>query len=111
MRSGFDELRGRTVSVTTSPRAPETKTKLEALRDKGLQGKLRQRDLAEFRAKSNPAADGLKSYLTRLRAMRQTALRLKQMPEEAIPKLDTLIEVIENALVIHKAGGGLPEAA
>ena len=91
--------------------APETRTKLEALRDKGLQGKLRKRDLAEFRAKSNPAIDGLKSYLSRLRGMRRIALRLKQMPEEAIPKLDAFIEVIENALTVQKADTGLPEAA
>ena len=89
----------------------ETRAKLEVLHAKGLEGKLRPRDMREFRERSKPSSDAIKSYLSRLRTMRRTGPRLKDMPAEAMSKMDAVIEVIENAIASLKARGNLASAA
>ena len=91
--------------------APDTRAKLEALRAKGLQGKLRAHDLDEFRARSRPEADVLKAFLSKLRGLRRSGARLKGVPAEALAKLDAAIEVVQHAMTVHKAGAGLRRAA
>lgn len=90
---------------------PETRAKLKELHAKGLEGKLRQRDLHEFREESRQGSDALKSFLSKLRNLRRRGARLQEVPAEAISKLDAAIEVIQNAMTIQKAGAGLGRAA
>ena len=90
---------------------PETRAKLEELRAKGLEGKLRPRDLDAFRERSKPESDVLKSFLLKLRTLRRNGARLKEMPPEAISKLDGVIEVVVNAITTQKAGAGLDRVA
>jgi hypothetical protein len=82
----------------------ESRARLEALRAKGLAGALRQRDLREFRKKSTQAQDPCKVYLSQLLSLRRKGLRVKNLPGEAITKLDDVIEVIQNAIAVVKAG-------
>lgn len=91
--------------------AGETRSKLQALRAKALEGKLRQRDLREFRVKSKAGSDPMKVLLSSLNTMRRRCLRLKDIPPEAISKLEDVIEVIQNALAVGKAGKTLDGAA
>lgn len=89
----------------------ETRTRLEELQAKGLTGKLRQRDLREFRKKSNPQVNALKGYLTTLYGIRRRGMKMKDMPGEAITKLNDAIEVIQNALAVKKTSDSLVNAA
>lgn len=89
----------------------DARARLEALRAKGLAGTLRQRDLREFRKRSTQATDPLKAYLSQLLAMRRKGLRVKSLPEEALTKLDGVIQVIQNAIAVKKAGDALQSAA
>ncbi len=91
--------------------ATDTRAKLEALRVKALKGRLRQRDLREFKKKSEPHVDALKSFLSTLFAVRKRGMRLKDMPPEAITKLEGVIDVIQNAIANRKAGEILEGAA
>jgi hypothetical protein len=88
-----------------------TRAKLEELRAKGLEGKLRQRDLDEFRESSRSKSDALRSFLSTLRNLRRRGARLEGMPSEAVAKMDAAIELIAHAIVIRNAGAGLPDAA
>lgn len=88
-----------------------TRAKLGALRARGCEGKLRQRDLREFRKKSEPQLDALKAFLSTLFALRRRGLRLKDMPSEAMTKLGGVIEVIQNAIAVREAGDTLAGAA
>lgn len=89
----------------------ETRVRLQELRTKGLTGKLRQRDLRDFRKKSEPQVNALKLYLTALFGIRRRGMKLRDMPEEAITKLTGAIEIIQNALAVKKAGDVLVEVA
>jgi len=90
--------------------AGEKRSKLQALRAKALEGKLRQRDLREFQKKSKPQSDTLKEYLSTLLTFRRRGLSLQDMPPEVITKLDGVIEVIQQAIAVRKAGEVLDKA-
>ena len=88
----------------------QSRARLETLRAKGLAGTLRLRDLREFRRKSIQAQDPCKAYLSQLLSLRRKGVRVKDLPEEAITKLDGVIEVIQNAIAVKKAGDALGNA-
>jgi hypothetical protein len=91
--------------------AGDTRSKLQALQAKALEGKLRQRDLREFRVKSKAGTDPMKALLSSLFTLRRRCLRLKDIPPEAISKLEGVIEVVQNAQAVRKAGETLAGAA
>ena len=86
-----NELKKKTLSK-------ETRAGLEALRTKALEGRLRDKDLDNWRKKGRRAGDGLETFLTKLRLMRKRGSDLKNMPEEAVKLMDSLIEMIRNAV-------------
>ncbi len=90
--------------------SPATRTQLEALRSKALDGKLRQGELDPIRRKKGPGTDGLKSCLSKLRLLRRRGAQLASMPPEAISKIDAAVEIIENAIAIQGAGAQLTGA-
>ena len=89
----------------------DTRAKLEALRAKGLAGKLLQRDLRAFLAISKPQTDAPKTFLSALFTLRQRGLRMKGIPQEAFAKLEGVIEVMQHAIAVRKAGEVLESAA
>lgn len=89
----------------------DTRRKLEVLRTKGLQGKLVQRDLRQFRKKSAPQVDALQSYLTILFSVRRRGMRMKDIPAEVITKITGAIEIMQQAIAMKKAGDTPSQAA
>jgi hypothetical protein len=87
-----------------------TRATLEALQAKGLAGKLRQHDLDGLRERSQPGSDALKRFLSKLRALRRSGVQVKQVPPEAIAKLDAVIEVVEQTIATRRAAD-LPRIA
>ena len=83
---------------------PEKRAALEALRQKGLNGQLKDSDVAKYRRQASPTDAGLKTLLSKLRALRRTAAQLAAMPPEAVADLDAAIHVIEKA--VATAGKG-----
>ena len=58
-----------------------------------------------------PDTNVLRTLLAKLCSLRRNSARLKSIPPEVISKLDGAIEVVENAMVAHKAGVDVPRAA
>jgi hypothetical protein len=83
---------------------PKTRAALEELRDKALNGSLRQGDLAQWRRRRQQPEDALKSYLSRLRLLRRRGAELASMPREVIAHLDAAIEILKNDHTLHAAG-------
>ena len=77
---------------------PKKRAALEALRTKGLNGELKDSDVVRFRRQASPTDAGLRSVLSKLRALRRRAAQLTVMPPEAIGDLDAAISVIEKAV-------------
>lgn len=84
--------------------AATTRAKLVELQSKALKGQLRQRELDAFRKQAGARTDAVGTFLSKLRTLRRSGLQLKQLPPEAIAKLDAAIEVIVNAMAVQKAG-------
>jgi hypothetical protein len=76
----------------------EARAELEVLRARALEGTLRDGELDQWRKKGGRVTDGLKSFLSKVRVLRNRGSVLKNMPTEAITLMDELIEVIDNAL-------------
>ena len=75
---------------------PETKTALEGLQKKAMEGRLREGDLKPYLQSPNTAVAGLKSCLSKLRLLRNRAAGLASMPPEVISCLDRAIEILKN---------------
>ncbi len=75
---------------------PATRTTLEGLQKKAMEGRLREGDLKPHLQRQNTAAAGLKSYLSKLRLLRRRAAELASMPPEVISYLDKAIEILKN---------------
>ncbi|MEI8139186.1 MAG: hypothetical protein WCI03_04885 [bacterium] len=75
---------------------PATRTTLEGLQKKAMEGQLREGDLKPHLQRQNTAAAGLKSYLSKLRLLRRRAAELASMPPEVISYLDKAIEILNN---------------
>ena len=68
------------------------------MRAKALDGKLKDEELDQWRKKGGRASDGLKSFLSKVRVLRNRGSVLKNMPAEAITLMDKLIKIIDSAL-------------
>jgi len=75
---------------------PETRTALEGLQKKAMEGRLREGDLKPHLQRQNTAVAGLKAYLSKLRLLRKRAAGLASMPPEVISCLDRAIEILKN---------------
>ena len=89
----------------------KTRTELAALQKKGLEGNLRQNELSPYRKKTTKAKEGVKSFLSKLRALRTHGKELASIPSEVIARLDAIIELLENAGKLQIAGIMLDETA
>ena len=76
----------------------EARTELDGLKAKALEGKLKDGEVDRFRQKGGRAPDGLKTFLSKMRVMRNRGSVLKNMPAEAVKLMDEPIEIIDNAL-------------
>ena len=79
---------------------PKRKAALEDLQKKGLEGRLRDGEVAAFRRQGRDE-DSLKAFLSRLRALRLRGARLADMPPDAISDLDAAIASIKNAVTAN----------
>jgi hypothetical protein len=75
------------------PRKPSPET----LRKKALQGKLSERELAEFRARGKKRHDTLGAVAASLRAVRRRAVALGDFPAEALRELDAVLDLLKSA--------------
>ena len=73
------------------------KAALEDLRKRGLDGNLKDGEVAAFRRGGKPAAS-LRSFLSALRLLRKRGARLTDMPPEAVSDLDAAIGVVAQAV-------------
>ena len=76
----------------------EKRAALEVLRDKALNGELRDGELSRFRKKKHDPVDGLKSFLGKLRLLRRQGAQLTKMPPEVLAHLDSAIGILTNDL-------------
>ncbi len=83
--------------------APGTKAALNELRQKGLDGRLREGELAKLQRQGRGGGQGLKSFLSRLRLLRQQGARVKDMPAEVIADLDAAIAILANNLAAERS--------
>jgi hypothetical protein len=89
--------------------SPEARAGLEKLKGKALAGELKKTDRAVFRSRTHHSKkDGLKTFLSKLRALRAEGVKLSGMPSEIIASLDADIEMIQHAinLPLHVLEGG-----
>jgi len=77
---------------------PERRAALEVLRTKGLNGELKDSDLVNFRHHTRPNDAGVRSLLTKCRALRRQATQVAAAPPEAIADLDAAIVLFEKAV-------------
>ena len=82
----------------------KARAELEKLREKGLSGDLRERDLREWRKKGRTDEDALKAFLSKLRLLQKEGADLKDMPPEVISDLEDAIEKLSDAIDLQKAG-------
>jgi hypothetical protein len=92
-----EELRRKDLSA-------ERRAQLEALQKKGLEGKLKHKDVTALRKRTNGVSAGLKSFLSKLRFLRKTGVALANMPPEVINYLDSAIEVLSHEDAMKLAG-------
>lgn len=97
--------------LTEKDLSQTTRTELEELRGKALDGKLRQGDVDKIRGRKGSGEEGLKSFLSKLRSLRRRGAQMASMPPEAIAKMDAAIEVIQNAIIVQRAGVEVAGAA
>jgi len=82
----------------------ETKSTLEGLRQKALDGKLKSKDLNKVRKQGKAKDDGLKAFLSKLRRLRKQGVALASLPPEAITQFDDLIETVKHTITAQVAG-------
>ncbi len=75
---------------------PATRTALQALQQKALQGGLRSGELEAVRRKQPTGVKGLRAYLSKLRLLRGRAAELVTMPPEVLTHLDAAIGILKN---------------
>lgn len=78
--------------------APKVRAEYEAIREKALNGTLRDEDIAGLQLNRPEPQRGFKGFLTSLRRLRLRANRLKNIPPNVITQLDQIIESIEGAI-------------
>jgi len=83
---GRDELKRTDLSDAT-------RAALEALRQKGLEGKLRQKDLDPYRKHHTDEGGSIKAFLAKLQNLRERGAELSSMPAEVLADLDAAIGV------------------
>jgi hypothetical protein len=88
--------------LATATLTPTFRATLEALREKGLAGHLKQDEVERaYRAPRNPRInDSLKSFLASLRALRKRGAHMTHIPTEAISHIDFAIDVLTHAQVM-----------
>ena len=83
---------------------------LEELQGRALDGSLADGELEKWRKRGRqPAAESLKSFLSKLRLLRRRSAELKPMPPEVISHLDAAIAILGNARTLQVAGLNLVE--
>jgi hypothetical protein len=82
---------------------PATRTALQALEQKALQGKLRSGELEAVRRKQPTGVNGLRAYLSKLRLLRGRASELVTMPPEVLTHLDAAIGILKNEYGVQTA--------
>ena len=87
-------------------RSAADRAALEAMRTKGLDGRLRRNDLRQWRHKRNNGkkTDTLAAYLSELRRLRNRAAKVVGMPSEVIAHLDAAIEILKNHEAVANCG-------
>ena len=75
---------------------PDTRSALQALQKKAMDGELGHGDLDQFQHRAQGTADALKSFLSKLRFLRKRGGALASMPPEVITHLDEAIGVLKN---------------
>jgi len=79
------------------------KAALEELKEKALSGELREKELNRFRKTGRkPSDESLRTFLSKLRALRRYGVQIKAMPPEVISELDSAIEILENSISTQK---------
>jgi hypothetical protein len=89
--------------------SPETRASLEKLKGKALAGELKKTDRAAFQSRTrHTKKDGLKTFLSKLRALRAEGVKLSGMPPEIIDSMDDDIEMLQHTLnlPLHVLEGG-----
>lgn len=80
---------------------PAAKAGLEALKAKALDGSLTKSEVTAFRSRTrNTAADGRKTFLSRMRKLRTDGAAMSGIPHEVISNLDEAIAILKNAISI-----------
>lgn len=77
---------------------------LEALRAKGLAGKLTQNEVRKLREPGNTRRSGLKQLISGLRSARRRAAALSDVSPEALVHLDAAIQILANEEIVKVAG-------
>lgn len=77
----------------------DTRTDLQTLKDKALTGTLRKKEVAAYRVHAgHQPGDGLREFLSSLRALRKQGAHVQGLPSKVIPTLDDLIVLTREAL-------------
>lgn len=83
---------------------------LEALRAQGLDGTLKAGAYNRWKRRGQtPAAESLKSFLSKLRTLRRRGAQLVSLPPEVIADLDAAIAVLANHQTVLTAGLSWPQ--
>ena len=77
---------------------------LEELKKKGLEGTLRDGDLAKVRRQGQKGIDTLRSFLSKLRKLRMRGSQLASMPAEVVTHLDAAIQILKNERTVAQYG-------
>ena len=74
--------------------ADTTRAKLEALKAKAFEGKLRQKELAEYKRHGNESNTVRKALLASIRAIRRRVAKWNEMPPKAMRFLEQIIAIL-----------------
>lgn len=100
-----------TIEKKLSERAVDgsTRSKLEDLRAKALDGRLKQQDLRGLQRRGVRGDAALKAFLSKLRLLRKRGAAISNMPAEVIAHLDGAIGILKNTQPVQLAGLALLE--
>jgi hypothetical protein len=87
----------------------ERRKGLDALRKKALKGDLHDGDLAAFRRRGHKVNEGMRAFLSALRALVRRAAKLISIPPEVIGHLKTAVSILENQKSVEVAKLELPQ--
>jgi hypothetical protein len=76
---------------------PETRKELEALRNKGLEGKLTKQDVERFKRRGEKRRDSITAVAASLRAVRRRAAALAGFPRNLLHDLDAFLDRLKSA--------------